>query len=299
MAAAEAARILGKEIEPLPDGQGYRRKITINGVTEWHEKRMFGKPLQWKSHLKTGNLSTASNERSTTPPRANPSAPGSVRNSAESPTDSRISSASPTRNRSDTGKPGSSDALQAAEIADREIAEEADRIENPEEQRDERPQEFLKETLSRWTAGRLDHLEMVVPGTKNLLTDAHIKNARIGAALRAFRERIEENVRKSFGYPSWWREPQNRGRLKRFTAELLPTAARLNAVGRGRDGQFQFESFWMRAGELSGNQTKATGVNGGAVTLREGVFVQGRNGEKLKVLRKVSTFEGKRHAGHR
>ena len=55
-----------------------------------------------------------------------------------------------------------------------------------------------------------------------------------------------------------------------------------------------FESFWMRAGELSANQEKAMGLDGVPVTLRAGVFVVGRHGEKLRVKGKIETFEGGR-----
>lgn len=196
--------------------------------------------------------------------------------------------------------------LGAAAVHEREIEEEADATEKGEneEREPERPQEFLKELLVRHTAGRLDALDYVVPGAKNLLTDAHIKNGRISAALRIFRERIEENVKQSFGYPSWWRNVFNLARLKRFTAELLPTAARLNAVGRDSNDRLQFESFWMRAGEvgvkLGANGRPETGqkmegIHGGPVTLREGVFVKGRHGEKLRVGRMVDTLtQGRR-----
>jgi DNA-directed RNA polymerase specialized sigma subunit len=118
------------------------------------------------------------------------------------------------------------------EMAAREIGEEADRIEQGKEpQTDERPQEFLKEITTRAFAGRLDALDHVVPGAKRLLTDAHIKNAKISAALRIFREKIQENVRKSFGYPSWWRETANRKRMERFTAELLPDGRAVECDG--------------------------------------------------------------------
>lgn len=186
-------------------------------------------------------------------------------------------------------------ALYAASVAatDAQIREEADAIEKAEsgKQKAEIPSEPLKEMVIRHTAGRLDALDSVVPGAKDLLTDSHIRNGKISAALRIFRERIQENVRQSFGYPSWWRSPENNGRLKRFTAELLPTAARLNATGREPDGRFKFESFWMRAGELAytGPGQKWQSANGVSITLRPGVFIEGRGGEKLRVKELVKT----------
>lgn len=183
---------------------------------------------------------------------------------------------------------------------ERQIAEEADRTEalsKPGAAEPEHKPEWLGDQLARWFAGKLDALDRFVPGAKALLVDAHVKNARIAAALRTFRERMEDNVRKSFGWPSWWRNPENRARLKRFIAELLPTAARLNAVAQDADGKFTFADFWMRAGHLPGAQEKEMGVNGVPVTLAPGVFVAGRKlkdgtQERLRVKELVET-EGK------
>lgn len=194
--------------------------------------------------------------------------------------------------------------LYAAGVSEAQIREEADRIEQPDPEEPAKPQEFLKELVSRWGAGRLDNLDYLVKGAKDLLLDAHIKNARITAALRIFRERMVANVTQSFGSPSWWRNPAQKKRLDRFTAEILPTAARLNAVGRDTGGGFQWESFWMRAGEMGVKLVNGRpapqqmmGTNGVMVTLRPGVYVQGRHGEKLKVGKLVDTFSaGRRRA---
>lgn len=185
-----------------------------------------------------------------------------------------------------------------AETAQKQIAEEADAtqkaIENGETKIENTGGDVsLGQAATKVLGGRLDYLDRLAPGAKLLLTVSHVHNARYAAALRNFSARMSENVRESFGYPSWFRGRENADRLKRFNAELLPTAARLNATSQDPSGRFTFRDFWMKAGELPGRQEKAMGMNGIPVTLKDGVIVRGRDGESLRVSKQVETEQGR------
>jgi len=108
--AAEAARILGKTVAALPDGEAYTREITIKGLTEPHEKRMFGLPVLWKSRITPSESSMSSSEQSTTPAPPMNSGPSTETNSPPSPTDSPTKTSSPTTSEPNTPQIGSSEA---------------------------------------------------------------------------------------------------------------------------------------------------------------------------------------------
>jgi len=108
-------------------------------------------------------------------------------------------------------------------------------------------------TLGRaFFAGKFDKLEAAARGLGDLVRGNDISQHFSEAALNDYMDKVRQSVKESFGSPSYWHNRQNRARMQEFLDNLLPTAARLNAVDV-EDGEFKFADFDMRAGVIFEN----------------------------------------------
>lgn len=148
--------------------------------------------------------------------------------------------------------------------------------------------EGIKDWYARMVRGRIDKLNHFAPGTGDIVTAMERDSAMFAAAMRRFNDSMQDRVQRSFGYPSWWRNRENRGRLKKFKNKLLPVAAFLNPTSMTDEGDFVFEAFWQRAGKLYSNQAqKMRREHGGndwigsdGFLYRIGSWIEPQKGEK-------------------
>lgn len=106
--------------------------------------------------------------------------------------------------------------------------------------------------------GRKDSLDRYAPGAGDALTDSEIAGAHVRAAMREMMARMTDELEKVFG-------PSKDGKKarKQFVAELLPTAARLNAIGYDANDNLVFGDFNMRAGSLPKKMAEKDNVTTG------------------------------------
>ena len=116
--------------------------------------------------------------------------------------------------------------------------------------------------------GRLDRINHYAPGAANVLTDGTIAAAQKKAALRELLAGMNAEIDRHLG--------KKGEKRKEFTSELLPTAARLNAIGYDSSDNLVFGDFEMRAGSLNKKAAENAGVGTGDVWT-------GRDGETLRI----------------
>lgn len=136
---------------------------------------------------------------------------------------------------------------------------------------------WMADMWAKVVRGRKDMLEHFAPGAKKVVEGAEIAGAHVRAGMRELMEGMQREIRTALGST---RDESGALRRKKFVAELLPTAARLNATGYDSAGNLVFGDFDMRAGELRKRQAEVMGVSTGDMAdvrgelLRVGEFIE-------------------------
>ncbi len=164
------------------------------------------------------------------------------------------------------------DLRQIQEEADSTNAEKAD----PMGSRSLRPDAL--DWARRLIKGRKDVLDMDAPGAADAITDSEIsaakKRAALGQMLKAMETETIDRITKALGPDAG--KSEIKARRKAFVAELLPVAARLNAVGYDSMDNLVFGEFEMRAGTLNRKFADKAAKSTGDIWI-------GRDGEALRI----------------
>lgn len=142
--------------------------------------------------------------------------------------------------------------------------------------------------------GRLDKLEHFAPGTKNIVLDAERNAAFVKAAMNEMMGRIMGDIDAALGSS---RDEKGQKRRKRFVAEMLPTAARLNPTGYDADGNLEFGDFNMRAGQMKTGLVEALGAKGAFITTLDNFNAKVASGAKWTLIRELTTGQWIDNAG--
>ena len=105
-------------------------------------------------------------------------------------------------------------------------------------------------------SGNIDRIDYYAPGFRNIWLDTERNLALSRAAVNGLFQNLNARARAGFGYPAWWKNPKVWAEWRRFQAELLPVAARLEADSVDDQGQFVWAPFNMRAGQISAKLVK-------------------------------------------
>lgn len=112
---------------------------------------------------------------------------------------------------------------------------------------------FMRDARTTWAdyvSGNIDRIDHYAPGFRDIWLDTERKLSLARAAVNGLFQTLNSRARQGFGYPAWWKSPAVWNRWKRFQAELLPVAARLEASGVDDSGNFIWAPFEMRAGQV-------------------------------------------------
>ena len=115
-------------------------------------------------------------------------------------------------------------------------------------------EQFGRDVSNVWAdfvSGNIDRIDYYAPGFRNIWLDTERNLALSRAAVNGLFQTLNARARAGFGYPAWWKNPRVWAQWRRFQAELLPVAARLEADSVDAQGQFVWAPFNMRAGQIS------------------------------------------------
>jgi N12 class adenine-specific DNA methylase len=137
-------------------------------------------------------------------------------------------------------------------------------------------EQFGRDVSNVWAdfvSGNIDRIDYYAPGFRDIWLDTERNLALSRAAVNGLFQTLNARARAGFGYPAWWKNPKVWAQWRRFQAELLPVAARLEVDRVDDQGQFVWAPFNMRAGQISSqivaDQNKKEGdtINAGNETL--------------------------------
>jgi hypothetical protein len=134
--------------------------------------------------------------------------------------------------------------------------------------------------------GRIDRLEAILPGSRDLIQKNRLDAGFAKAAVAAMMDQTMNRIVKSFGSPKFW--SSRRKKLRTFLSELIPAAARLEVETVDPNGNFVFKQFERPVTLMLDDDIKKQGLkvgdpvpHGNGVVLTVGPRIPERGGHVL------------------